>query len=182
MLMKRNDSLLLVIDVQERLVTAMDSPREVINTCAKLVSIAQKLSIPFLITEQYPKGLGSTIIDVRQVAGDKATYLDKLEFSCVRNAEIMERIKASGKKQIIIAGVETHICVLQTALELKELGYEVFVVSNATSSRKNLQHVFALQRLNHNGIDVVTYEMVAFEWLEKAGTDEFKEISRKYII
>ena len=166
MLMKRNDSLLLVIDVQERLVTAMDSPREVINTCAKLVSIAQKLSIPFLITEQYPKGLGSTIIDVRQVAGDKATYLDKLEFSCVRNAEIMERIKASGKKQIIIAGVETHICVLQTALELKELGYEVFVVSNATSSRKNVQHVFALQRLNHNGIDVVTYEMVAFEKVE----------------
>ena len=97
MLMKRNDSLLLVIDVQERLVTAMDSPREVINTCAKLVSIAQKLSIPFLITEQYPKGLGSTIIDVRQVAGDKAIYIDKLEFSCVRNAEIMERIKASNR-------------------------------------------------------------------------------------
>lgn len=180
--MRRNDSLLIVIDVQERLVTAMDSPREVITACTKLVSVAKRLSVPFIITEQYPKGLGETIIDVRQAAGDKAVYAEKLEFSCAQNPEIMKKIKESGKKQIILAGVETHICILQTALELKEMGYNVFVVSNAASSRKSLQHVFALQRLNHNGVDVVTYEMVVFEWLEKAGTDEFKEISRKYII
>ena len=74
MLMRRNDSLLIVIDVQERLVTAMDSPREVITACTKLVSVAKRLSVPFIITEQYPKGLGETIIDVRQAAGDKAVY------------------------------------------------------------------------------------------------------------
>ena len=182
MLMRRHDSLLVVIDVQDRLVTAMDSPREVIGTCAKLISVADRLSIPFIITEQYPKGLGQTIIDVRQAAGDHADYVEKLEFSCARNQQLMDKIKSSGKKQIILAGVETHICILQTALDLKDMGYDVFVVSNATSSRKSLQHLFALQRLNHNGIDVVTYEMVVFEWLEKAGTDEFKDISRKYII
>ena len=135
MLMKRDDSLLLIIDVQERLAPAMDSPREVITGCAKLIGVARRLGVPFIITEQYPKGLGPTMADLRQAAGDDAGYLSKTEFSCARNKEIMNNIKKSGKKQIIIAGIESHICVLQTALDLKELGYEVFVVSNACSSR-----------------------------------------------
>ncbi len=182
MLMNKDNSLLLIIDVQERLVTAMDSPREVINCCAKLVSVAKRLNIPFLITEQYPKGLGQTIVDVRQAAGPDAGYFEKLEFSVMRNEKIAAAVKNSGKKQVVIAGVETHICVLQTAMELAEQGYAVFVVSNACSSRENLQHAFALQRMARNGIDVVSSEMVIFEWLEKAGTEEFKEISRKYVI
>lgn len=182
MLMDRKESLLLIIDVQEGLVTAMDSPREVINGCAGLVAVAKRLDIPFLITEQYPRGLGKTIVDVRQAAGEKMPYFEKLEFSVLRNEKIADALKSGNRKQIIIAGVETHICVLQTAIDLKERGYEVFVVSNACSSRQNLQHAFALQRMNHNGIEVVTGEMVIFEWLEKAGTEEFKEISRKYVL
>ena len=182
MLMKRNDSVLLIIDVQERLVTAMDSPREVINNCTKLLSVARRLNIPSIITEQYPEGLGQTIIDVRQVAGKETQYFSKLEFSIMKNEQIKKEIEKLGKKQIIIAGVETHICILQTAVELSEKGYEVYVVSNACSSRDNLQHAFALQRMNRNGVDVVSSEMVMFEWLEQAGTEEFKEISRKYII
>lgn len=182
MLMRKEDALLLVIDVQERLVTAMDNPREVINNCARLVAVAKKLEIPFIITEQYPKGLGQTIIDVRQAADDDTAYVEKLEFSCAKNSRLLDLLKQSGKKQIILAGVETHICILQTALELRELGFEVFVVANACSSRHNLQHVFALQRLSRNQVDVVTYEMVVFEWLEKAGSDVFKEITRKYVI
>lgn len=182
MLMRKEDALLLIIDVQEGLVTAMDNPREVINNCAKLVAVAKKLEIPFIITEQYPKGLGQTIIDVRQAADDETVYVEKLEFSCAKNTQLLNLIKQSGKKQIIIAGVETHICILQTALELRELGFEVFVIANACSSRQNIQHVFALQRLSRNQVDVVTYEMVVFEWLEKAGSDVFKEITRKYVI
>lgn len=182
MLMRKEDSLLLIIDVQERLVTAMDNPREVINNCAHLVAIAEELGIEYLITEQYPKGLGQTIIDVRQAAKKADSYVEKLEFSCVKNATIMEKIKKSGKKQIIIAGVETHICVLQTALDLTAQGYEVFVVANACSSRQNLQHIFALQRMSHDGVNIVTYEMVVFEWLEKAGSDQFKDITRRYVI
>lgn len=182
MLMKQDSSLLLIIDVQEHLAPAMDSPREVINGCAQLLGVARKLQIPFIITEQYPKGLGQTMVDLRQEAGEAAIYHSKVEFSCAKNDEIMQAIEKSGRKQIIIAGVETHICVTQTALELQEKGYEVFVVSNACSSRNPLQGVLGLQRLLRHGIDVVTSEMVIFEWLERAGSPEFKEISKKYII
>ena len=182
MLIKKDDSLLLIIDVQERLAPAMDNPREVINGCADLVGVAKKLGVPFIITEQYAKGLGQTMIDLRQEAGEGAQYFEKMEFSCACNNGIYDEIKKHKKKQIIIAGIETHICVLQTALHLKELGYEVYVVANACSSRQPVQNIMALQRLMHNGVDVVTSEMVFFEWLEKAGSELFKEVSRKYII
>lgn len=182
MLMKRSESLLLIIDVQERLAPAMDSPREVITNCSKLLAVAKSLDVPFIIAEQYPQGLGQTMVDLRQAAGEEARYYAKTEFSCTQNSEIMAAIEKSGKKQIIIAGIETHICITQTALELKKAGFEVFVVSNACSSRDSLQNVLGLQRMSRNGVDIVSSEMVMFEWLEKSGTEEFKEISRKYIV
>lgn len=182
MLIRKDNSLLLIIDVQERLAPAMDNPREVINGCADLIGVAKRLDIPFIITEQYPKGLGRTMIDLRKEAGEDACYFEKLEFACGCNSAIFDEIKKYGKKQIIIAGIETHICVLQTALQLQQLGYEVFVVANACSSRRPVQNIMALQRLMRNNVDVVTTEMVFFEWLEKAGSEVFKEISRKYII
>lgn len=182
MLMKQDSSILLIIDVQERLAPAMDSPREVINGCAQLLGVAKILNVPFIVTEQYPQGLGRTMVDLRQAAGEGAIYYPKVEFSCAQNTEIMEAIIQSGRQQIIIAGVETHICVTQTALELREKGFEVFVVSNACSSRQPIQGVLALQRLLSHSVDVVTSEMVIFEWLGKAGSPEFKEVSKKYII
>lgn len=182
MLMDRNNSLLLIIDVQERLAPVMDSPRQVISSCAKLLAVAQKMHVPFIITEQYPKGLGQTMVDLRQAAGDDAKYFSKMHFSCVKEPEIMNAIEQSAKRQIIIAGTETHICVTQSALELKSKGYEVFVVSNACSSRDPVQSVLGLQRMSNNGVNIVTTEMVVFEWLEQAGTDEFREISKKYIV
>jgi len=182
MLINRENSLLLIIDVQERLAPAMDSPREVITNCSRLTGIARALNIPFLITEQYPKGLGPTMIDVRKEAGEDAPYLEKTEFSCLRNDILAERIKSSGKQQIVIAGVETHICVLQTAIDLKDAGFDVFVVSDASSSRNPLQAVIAYQRMMRHGIDIVSSEMVFFEWLQKAGTEEYKTLSRKYIV
>lgn len=181
MLMNRQDSLLLVIDVQERLAPAMDNPRQVISNGAKLVGVAKAMNVPFLITEQYPQGLGQTMVDIRQEAGEGAAYYDKIHFSCAKEEKIMSAIKASGKKQIILAGAETHICLLQTAMDLQKQGYEVFVVSNACSSRDANQNMMALQRLAHNNIDIVTSEMVIFEWLEKAGTEEFKQIVSQYV-
>ena len=130
MLMKRPDSLLLIVDVQERLAPAMDSPREVISGCGRLIGAAAELGIPFIIAEQNPAKLGQTMVDLRLAAGQGAKFYPKMEFSCAANPEIMNTIKVSGKKQIIIAGVEAHICVLQTALELHAQGYEVFVVSD----------------------------------------------------
>lgn len=182
MLMKREDSLLLIIDVQERLAPAMDSPREVITGCAKLIGVARRLNIPFILTEQYPKGLGATMYDLRKEAGEEACCLPKTEFSCAANAAVMQAIKESGRKQIVLAGIEAHICVLQTALELQALGYEVFVVANACSSRQGLQKVVALQRLMQRGIDIVSLEMVFFEWLGSSDAPEFKEISKQYIV
>ena len=182
MLMNRRNSLLMIIDVQERLAPAMDDPRQVISNSARLVGAAKAMGVPFVITEQYPKGLGQTMIDVRQEAGDEAAFFSKLYFSCAREPEIMRAIQESGRRQIILAGAETHICLLQTAMDLKGQGYEVFVVYNASSSRDAVQNVMALQRMAHGGIDIVTSEMVIFEWLEKAGTDEFKQIVNKYIL
>ena len=182
MLMNRQNSLLMIIDVQERLAPAMDEPRQVINNSARLVGAAKSMGVPFIITEQYPKGLGPTMIDVRQEVGENAVIFSKLHFSCAREPEIMQAIQDSGRKQIILAGAETHICLLQTAVDLRMQGYDVFVVSNASSSRDAVQNVMALQRMAHNDIDVVTSEMVIFEWLEKAGTDEFKQIVAKYIL
>ena len=181
MLMKRKDSLLMIIDVQERLAPVTEKPREVITGCSKLVSVAKLLNIPFIITEQYPEGLGSTIVDIRNAAEEKASYLTKTEFSSADNKNILKAVKAHSKKQIIIAGVETHICVLQTALALKALGFDVFVVGNACSSRTAVQNAYGIQRLMGNQVDIVTTEMVFFEWLEKSGTEEFKEISKKYV-
>lgn len=182
MLMKRPDSLLLIVDVQERLAPAMDSPREVISGCGRLIGAAAELGIPFIIAEQNPGKLGQTMVDLRLAAGQGAKFYPKMEFSCAANPEIMNTIKVSGKKQIIIAGVEAHICVLQTALELHAQGYEVFVVSDASSSRQPLQTVISWQRLNRNGVDVVSSEMVLYEWLQTAADPQYKDISQKYII
>lgn len=181
MLMKAKDSLLLIIDIQERLAPTMSNAREVINGSAKLVSVAKELGVPFIFSEQYPKGLGPTMIDVRLAAGDNATYLPKIEFSCAKNEGIIAEISKQNKKQIIIAGIELHICVLQTAIDLKSRGYDVFVVSNACSSQDDIQHNIACQRMQSQGVEIVSLEMVIYEWLEKAGTDIFKSISKKYL-
>lgn len=179
MLMNRNDSLLLIIDVQEHLAPAQESPRDVINGCASLLDIAKKLNIPFIVAEQNHKSFGPTMIDLRIVLGDDVNYYEKDTFSCYKNPEIKELIEKSGKKQIIVAGLETHLCVLQTALDLHKAGYEVFVVADACSSRNGMQSALGIQRLLQNDVDVVTVEMAIFEWLENSRSPEFKEVWAK---
>lgn len=179
MLMNRNDSLLLIIDVQEHLAPAQESPRDVINGCASLLDIAKKLDIPFIVAEQNHKSFGPTMIDLRIVLGDDINYHEKDTFSCYKNQEIREAIEESGKKQIVIAGLETHLCILQTALDLHKAGYEVFVVADACSSRNGMQSALGIQRLLQNNVDVVTVEMAIFEWLENSRSAEFKEVWAK---
>jgi len=181
MLMNKEDSCLLIIDVQEKLAPIMDNPRKVINGCANLVAVAKKLGIPTIVTEQYPKGLGSTIFDIKTQIDEKIEVFEKTTFSCLKDEKILKYIKSLNKKQIVIAGVESHICVLQTALDLKSKGWEVYVVHNASSSRNPDHEQVAFQRLYQNGVGIVNTEMVFFEWLEKAEGDQFKEISKKYI-
>lgn len=175
MLIRAHDSALLVIDMQERLVPAMMAPARTIKNAQLLLQAAKKTDVPALLTEQYPKGLGTTIPDITKAAG-AARILPKMHFSCMEDPDFSKAFKSLNRRQAILTGMEAHICVLQTAGSLVEEGYEVFVVSDATASRTLESEAACLARLSAVGVSIVTTEMVIFEWLGKAGTDAFKEI------
>src|SRR5574344_1628647 len=139
------NSLILVIDIQEKLVKAVDG-QKVSGNASKLLKAANILSIPAIITEQYPKGLGETISALTNVAN--ADYFEKTSFSALKTPEIFEKIKKVGKKKIILCGIETHICVYQTAMELIENGYEVYLLKDICASRdaKNSECAFDLMK------------------------------------
>lgn len=175
MLIRANDSALIVIDMQERLVPAMQAPaRTIKNTCI-LLQAAKKTGVPALLTEQYPQGLGHTIPEVRKAAGD-SQILPKMHFSCLEDSDFLKAFKALDRPQAVLVGMEAHICVVQTAASLVEEGYQVFVVSDATASRTIESETACLTRLNAGGVSIVTTEMVVFEWLGQAGTPAFKEM------
>lgn len=175
MLIRANDSCLIVIDMQERLVPAMQAPARTIKNARVLITAAKRLAVPTLLTEQYPKGLGNTVTELAKVA-DGLPVLEKMHFSCMEDATFADTFRKTGRKQAIISGMEAHICVMQTAVNLMEDGYEVFVVTDATSSRTLESEKACLDRLQACGAGIVTTEMVVFEWLGQAGTDAFKEL------
>ena len=177
MLIERDSACLLVVDVQERLAPAMAEPDTVVRNVAILMQAAARLGVPILASEQYPQGLGRTVPELRALAPATA-FFSKIDFSCATDSGLRARIAEAGRKQVVICGIEAHVCVLQTALGLQQQDYEAFVVADAVSSRAPLSHETALQRLRDNGVELVTTEMVVFEWLGKAGTPEFKELSR----
>lgn len=181
MLISKSDSCLLIIDVQERLAPAVNDPRRVIDGCSRLLKGADILNVPVIVTEQYPKGLGSSIFEIKESAPENAIYFPKTSLSAVREEGFMEHIRTIGKKQIIIAGIEEHICVLQTAVELKENGFDVFVVTDASASRSVENEKAAIRRFRQENIYLATVEMVLFEWLRKAGSPEFKDIQNRLI-
>lgn len=181
MLINKDTSCLVIIDVQERLAPAANEPRKIIDGCARLLKGAEIMCVPAVITEQYPKGLGASMFDIRDAAAQGTPFVAKTELSALRNPDFAQTFKSLNKKQVVIAGVEEHVCVLQTAVELKEAGYDVFVVTDASGSRAPESEAAAERRLLHEGISLVTVEMVLFEWLRKAGTPEFKEIQQKLV-
>ena len=175
MLIKPDQSCLIVIDVQERLVPAMQAPARVIRNSRTLMTAAARLGIPILLTEQYPKGLGPIVPELQDLAKD-GTVIEKMHFSCMNEPSFADAFKALGRNQAVIVGMEAHICVLQTGVNLMEQGYETFVVTDATSSRTLESEKACLDRLGAAGAGIVTTEMVVFEWLGRAGTPEFKEL------
>jgi nicotinamidase-related amidase len=176
MMIDSRGSSLLVVDVQQGLAPVMADPRGVYRGCTILLRAARRLGIPVLVSEQYPKGLGHTMGELLAEAPEGAV-VEKLHFSCAHEPAIKERLAAIDRPQVVVAGIEAHICVLQTALGLKAAGFEVFVVADACSSRDPANHRAAMERLAANGVHVVTVEMALFEWLHCAGTPEFKELS-----
>jgi hypothetical protein len=179
-IMLADRSQLLIIDVQERLVPAMSQPEDVVSACAFLGNVAGLCGVPALVSEQYPKGLGNTVPDVIS-ACSKPTVVTKTAFSVARETKILGKLRKKRsdqrRDQIVICGVEAHVCVLQSALELCTLGFEVFVVADAISSRHLGSRDVALSRMAHAGVMPVTREMVAFEWVGDAKAKPFKPVS-----
>jgi nicotinamidase-related amidase len=175
MLMRADQSVLMIVDVQERLIPVMHDARAVIYNSLRLLSAAARLAIPYIVTEQYPKGIGPTVADIRQAIEPEAIFV-KNHFSCVAEPGFLPRLAAHGRKQVVVAGIEAHVCVNQTALDLKTAGYEVFVVAESCSSRRAEHAAEAFERMKGAGISIVNVEMVIFEWLHRAGTPEFKEL------
>lgn len=177
MLINAASSLLLIIDMQERLLPAISDASDVERNCAILIKAASRRGAPLVVTEQYPKGLGRTVPGLSELLPQNST-MEKLEFSCARNAEIMKRLEATGRKQVVVCGVEAHVCVLQTAMDLQSRGFDVFVAIDACGSRREESKQVASARLSAAGISVVTTEMVVFEMLETAGSPDFRELSK----
>jgi nicotinamidase-related amidase len=176
MLLHRAQSCLLIVDVQERLTPVMTDPRRVIHNCHVLIRAAKRLGIPVLASEQYPKGLGPTMVDLREElpAGD---ILAKTHFSAAADPHILARLEATARRQVVVAGIEAHVCVLQTALDLVSRGFQTAVVIDACASRRLQSEEMAWGRLRQEGVPLVSVEMAIFEWLHQAGSSEFKELS-----
>ena len=179
MLLSRDKSQLLIIDVQEKLLPAMSDPERVVERCIRLVRAVRALDIPVTVSEQYPHGIGPTVSPLREALGNSGSVMDKVEFSCAKNDLLRERLhelRRRGRGQVVMGGIEAHVCVTQTAIDLEDQGFEAFVVADAVDSRAKSSRRLSLARLLKTGVDVVNSEMVLFEWLGKAGTPEFKEL------
>jgi nicotinamidase-related amidase len=175
MLIRAKESVLIVIDMQERLVPAMQAPARTLANTKLLLHAAKENAVPVLLTEQYPQGLGPTVSEISKAAED-APIISKMHFSSMEDADFAQAFRETGRRQAILVGMEAHICVVQTAASMIEEGFEVFVVSDATASRTLASESASLARLSASGVNIVTTEMVVFEWLGKAGTPAFKRL------
>ena len=174
------DSLILIIDIQEKLLNAVFSREALEKKAAIIANAAGILNIPVVVTEQYPQGLGSTITSLKSVLKQNTRYFEKSAFSALDEPEIRESVKNFNKNHIIIFGIETHICVNQTTSALLKQGYEVSVIKDACASRVESEHMSGLERMNANGASVLTVETALFEWLKTSKHPNFKEI--QYLI
>lgn len=172
----RKEGFVVAIDCQEKLMPAMDDEKKLVETSAKLIKGAKVLGMPCVATTQYAKGLGDTVSEVAEALGDFVP-IDKNTFSCCQNAEFMEAVETLGRKTAVVIGAEAHICVLQTALDLLDKGYEVYVVTDCIDSRDPLNKKMAIKRLEAAGAVIATYEMVLYEAVKGAKEEGFKEIS-----
>jgi len=171
---------LVVVDVQEKLVPAIHENERLVENATWLIKVARELDVPLRLTEQYPKGLGHTLPALRSLVLDDE-LMEKVHFSCMDSDNIRRQLASIGRRQIILAGTETHVCVLQSALGMLEEGYEVFVVADAVSSRRQADSDLGLARMRQEGVRIVSREMVAFEWLNRADTELFRRVMPRYL-
>jgi len=175
--LERGNALLLVIDVQERLAAAMpaEARAQAEKNTAVLIQAAKRLGLPVVATEQYPKGLGPLVPALRELL--PAPPMEKLEFSCGANKGIARQILSSGRRQVIVAGMEAHVCVFQTVRDLVRGGFSVFVAQDAVLSRTEANRAVGLRLCEKAGATLTSTETTLFDLLGAAGTPEFKELA-----
>ncbi len=175
----RDKSVLVVIDVQEKLCVAMHDGvlKKLVKNIGILLESAAELNIPVLVTEQYVKGLGETLPELKEKAAAAPRY-EKMAFSSCGSAEFVDALKSTGRTQVVITGMETHVCVLQTVIELREAGFVVHVVKDAVMSRSKHNWQTAVQAMTLAGAIPTCTESVLFQLLKVAGTEEFKRLSK----
>lgn len=179
MLARRDKSQLLIVDVQEKLAPSVHDHVRVIANCARLIGYARRLGVPVTVSEHYPSGIGGTVRDLAEILGSAAVRRDKISFSCWRDDGLKERLdllRQDGRSQVVVAGMESHVCVNQTVHDLLANGFDVFVVGDAVSSRSPETRELALYRMQQSGAAIVGHEMIAFEWLERADVPEFRDV------
>jgi nicotinamidase-related amidase len=176
----RDQTVLLIIDVQERLMPVIDERATVELNIERLIRGAHILGIPVLVTEQYVKGLGRTVESVRRALEETIGYqpIQKDCFSAQGSPDFAIRLSSIGRRQVLLCGVETHVCVYQTASDLLEGGYEVSLVSDAASSRSSRNRETAIRRMSMDGVSLTSTEMALFELCVRSGTEEFRAVSR----
>ncbi|WP_188408841.1 isochorismatase family protein [Agaricicola taiwanensis] len=175
-LLVAGSSLLLVVDAQERLAAAVPDIEAVVGTTRFLLDVASLIGVPTIATEQHPEGLGPTIATLRSGLG---LIIPKLAFSALKEPVVLERIlelNIEGRRQVVICGLEAHICVLQTAVDLIKRGSDVAIVADGVGSRRTHDRDIAFDRLARHGAQIVTADMVVYEWLERAGSDLFRRV------
>ena len=176
-LLKPETTALLVIDIQERILPVINNYQRVVDNTLKLIKGFKTLDLPIFYTEQYPKGLGPTVQSIVNELRDIKPF-DKMSFSCSGAGNLFDELKSKNILQVVVCGIEAHVCVQQTVLDLIENGFQVSLAADAVSSRKDIDYSVAINRMRHHGVEVSTTESILFELLKICGTPQFKEISK----
>ena len=177
MFLDTENSLLVIVDVQQKLMNAMSNSEKCLAKVKLLANALAVMNVPVIVTEQYPKGLGPTVDSVREVLAADTVFIEKSAFSCCGAEEFNQQIIQADRKNIIFCGVESHVCVLQTAVALLSKGYNVFLCADAASSRCENDKDLALSYLRHAGVSVLSTESIIFALLKDSKHPAFKTVS-----
>lgn len=174
--LNKDNTVLFIIDIQEKLASVMKHKEQIIDSTKILVAAAKEMALPIIVTEQYPKGIGSTVVDIKETIGDVKIF-EKNSFTAYID-EVKEALETTGRKKVIITGMETHICVFQTARDLIDNGYEVFIARDAVCSRTKENFLNGLELVKDVGAVISNTESIVFDLLKMSGTPEFKVLSK----
>ena len=177
MLLSQEKAMLLVVDIQDAFMNHIPKIEAVIERSRIMIKAAQLLKLPLVVTEQYPRGLGRTNDAVQKILGN-VNYLDKVTFSCAQDGPINTAITDAARSQVVVVGIETHVCISQTAHDLLAMGLQPFVAADAVASRHKIDHKMALRRMRQAGIVITTTEAAIFELMVSSKNEVFREISR----